>query len=504
MFFVKYIFLLLFVFISLSSVSRADCFFCDDTEVNNTKVVIQQDKPVSKTYNDELKKVNADDSGLTVKKERKDFAKPSTIETEQKVNLLGLVEVLDIALKNNPKLKQQYLNVDIASKDYGIGKSAWFPNLDGSVSYGLSQTDGDKGKDDSNKFSASVTLSYLLFDFGKREANISALKERVIAMDYQSNAFLQNFIFDVIKVYYDLLLAIASENTARETQFSSRESYKAANTKYELGVVALTDKLQAETSYQQSVLNLNVAENNVTIAKAKLSNLLNLPPNYVLTLASPILDMSSDFLDVDIADLIDIAIKNRPDIKYNEKQKEIEKKNVWIAKSEVLPTFNLSASYVLSEDFKKDETKANVFEAGVGVKVPFFTGGRIVNNIAKSKLQLKMAEEELFKVKRDVELDVWTSYQNFLTSKKNFSTSILILKSATETEKNVFGRYKNGRSSMLDLLSAQVDLANAKYSYVEAQYNWFIQRANLIRSLGYMTFQKVQQIAIINMEGLDD
>ena len=69
-----------------------------------------------------------------------------------------------------------------------------------------------------------------------------------------------------------------------------------------------------------------------------------------------------------------------------------------------------------------------------------------------------------------------------------------LVKSATETANTMLGRYKTGKASILDLLDAQSNLASAKYELISSQHNWFITRANLLKSIGDMSVETLSKI----------
>ncbi|MDD2840540.1 MAG: TolC family protein, partial [Rickettsiales bacterium] len=112
-----------------------------------------------------------------------------------------------------------------------------------------------------------------------------------------------------------------------------------------------------------------------------------------------------------------------------------------------------------------------------------------------AKGALESLNTEIEDLEKSIELDVWTAYQNFLTAKKIYITSESLLKSATETAKTMLGKYKNGKSSILDLLNSQSDLASARYEYISAQHNWFITKANLVKVLGEMSMQELTSLS---------
>ena len=59
----------------------------------------------------------------------------------------------------------------------------------------------------------------------------------------------------------------------------------------------------------------------------------------------------------------------------------------------------------------------------------------------------------------------------------------------------MLGRYKNGKSSILDLLNAQTELATARYEFISAQHNWFTTRANLLKVLGQMSIENLSSFS---------
>ncbi|MDR3290005.1 MAG: TolC family protein [Rickettsiales bacterium] len=410
------------------------------------------------------------------------------------VSGMTLDEVLRIALENNPKVKQQFLNVDVAEANYGAGKSIYLPTINGNFGYNMGSKNFPNAalnlkKIDTGSWNAGVGLSYLLYDFGGRGADVDALENYLQASQYNLNTYVQEFIYNVIDAYYKTLSAIANEIAAVESEKSSLEAFNAAKTRYRVGLVALTDKLQAETSYNQSILTLENARNQTNLTKANLNYLLNLSPQNDVQLSLPDMDAKDMDLPEIIEELVVVAINNRNDLKSLQKQQEAKENEVY--KNSVanrLPSIKLTGDYTIYNDLKSDIQSYNGYSIGIGASVPFYTGGLITNQAARSKAELQIVKEQVEDLKKNIELDVWNAEQNYKTAKKNFKTNIVILKSAKETEKNIFGRYKNGKSSMLDLLNAQSGLANAKYTYINAQYDLFIKKANLIRALGSVEF----------------
>lgn len=417
----------------------------------------------------------------------------------KKSKIMTLVDVLDMALANNPKVKEQWLNIDVSKYTYRTELSDYFPDITGEISYSKSKSnyqDDTVAASRSETTSPSINLSYLLFDFGNRESNVINFKHKLEATKFETNDYVQSFMYDVIEAYYNLFSSMASERAAKETENSSYEAFKAAKVRYEVGLAPLTDKLQAETSYMQEKLTREKAENEVKIKKANLNYLLNFSPLTELNLASPSLNIpNKDFTD-SIETLLDQAVKNRPDLQAYYETKKAKKAEIYNARSESLPSISLTSSYGRMNDLERNSNgDRSYYNVGITASMPFFTGGYIYNNVAKTKSELKILDTQIDDLEKSIELDVWTAYQNFLTAKKTYITSESLLKSATETEKTMLGKYKNGKSSILDLLNAQSDLASARYEFISAQHNWFITRANLVKAIGNMSMEELTSLS---------
>lgn len=433
------------------------------------------------------------------------FAEDNKNNNNKTINKLNLVDIIEIALKNNPKIKEAWLNIDVGNTLYKSELSKFLPDINGEVNYSNSKNkyvNYNISSDKLENLTPSITLSYLLFNFGGRTADIMNFKYKLNSIKYNTNYFVQSFIYQVIDAYYGLFSSLANEIAAKETENSSYEAFKAASIRYDIGLAPLTDKLQAETSYTQKRLIREKAENSVKINQAQLNYLLNLSPLNNLDLAIPFMDISKDDFETNIVNLIETALKNRSDLKSYYETKKAKKSEIYSTVAEWLPSISLKASYGRTYDLKNDNNPdRNNYNVGIIASMPFFTGGYIYNNVAKTKSELNIINQKISDLEKNIQLDVWTAYQNFITAKRTYITSQTLLKSAAETEKTMLGRYKNGKSSILDLLNAQSDLAAARYEHISSQHNWFTTRANLVRAIGQMSLEKIENLS--NVSNLD-
>jgi len=82
---------------------------------------------------------------------------------------LTLAKAIDIALTNNPQTRTTYLQARAAEAALGSARSAYLPEIDINATAGRVRNSTQPA---TNSFAPSVALSYLLFDFGGREAEV--------------------------------------------------------------------------------------------------------------------------------------------------------------------------------------------------------------------------------------------------------------------------------------------------------------------------------------------
>ena len=81
---------------------------------------------------------------------------------------LTAIDTVDLALCNNPQTRDVWAAARVQAALVGVAQSAWLPDLDARVSAGRNFVESRNY----NQNSAALTLSWLVFDFGQRSANI--------------------------------------------------------------------------------------------------------------------------------------------------------------------------------------------------------------------------------------------------------------------------------------------------------------------------------------------
>ena len=400
---------------------------------------------------------------------------------------LDLSDLIQIGICNNPSLSRSYMAVKTAESDVGQVKSNYLPSITASASvdkdYGKVQ-DGNSSEDD--PYSANIALKWLLYDFGGRSAKTQQTRAYLESAEFSYNSSLQNLVFSVSQAYYNVLGAkavLASSKTAEE---SYKKSYDETKRRYELGLVSASDKLLAQTSYENSKLAVIQAENAVKTGMGNLAQLLNLPPETEFDLSRP--KPKSEQLDLEVqkpvAELIEIALKQRPDLQADKRTLEAAKYNEDVVWAGSLPSVSVGVGVGYRDNWRTSNPYNYSTNVGLSLSVPLFTGFSDTYKISKAKYQTRQAEALVTDTEDTVKNEVWTAYQDYQTAVSSHKISLTVLESAKENQKVAFAMYKVGKGSILNLLTAESQLANSRKESIVSFYSVLTQKAKLYRAIG--------------------
>ncbi len=414
---------------------------------------------------------------------------PGSCPAEKDVGKLTLIGAVDVALCNNPDTRMAWANARVAAAGLGQARSAYLPavtaegSLDRNFNDGGSRS-GSVSADRYTSYGADFTLSYLLFDFGGREARVESAKQQMLRAGWNFSASMQALVFQVVKQYLDVFTATETLDAARLTEEAGKKSFEAAKAKLDVGLVTPADTAQAETAYAQNVLARQQAENTLLLARGSFAALLHLPPSHALELAPVDPDAIGKPLSGDVEELIAKAAAQRPDLAAGRAEEKRARAELNRARTLDYPSLSLAGSSGSTNYTRGSESMRRDDAIGLRLSVPLFTGFSNTYQIEAARHQLEAASEARRLAEDDAALDVWTRYHNYQTGMQTYATAQTLLKSAEASEALAFGRYKEGKGTLLDALDAQARLADARRQWVQARYATLVTRYDLIRALG--------------------
>ena len=402
---------------------------------------------------------------------------PDSVQTLQDVVHLGLCR--------NPQTAAAYASLRSSHFNKNAAYSAYLPSVNAGVSAGKDYR--NKNWDDWN-FGASISASYLIFDFGKRESDFAQTLALYRAAGFDFSETVQNFVYGLVGSYYELLNADADVASSESALRVAQTAKDTADKKFKAGSVAKADVYKAETTLASSELALERAKNNREIAKGTLLTKLSFPADQEITIADISSTFGTDAESESIDELIKIAKEKRPDLLKASANKDAawHKRNAAFLKN--LPSISASGSVSWNDEklpgvFEPDSHQLNG-SIGIRASMPLFAGFANVYGARAASADYDRAKYNEQQTSNAAMMDVFTAYQNYKTAKTVLKQTETLLKSATESERVTAGMYRVGRATMLDWQQAQSELINAQKQNNSAKYDLIIKRAAVALAIG--------------------
>ncbi len=431
------------------------------------------------------------------------------------------MELIDIALRNNPETRATWEAAKAAAYQLQAAKSTLYPHIEAEAGYAITYQNfsgnnknidsglvvvADPAPEDQNElidpstgiaigefiggnadFSqlivSDLSASYLLFDFGARCASIESARQALQIANWNHNRHIQHVMIHVLNAYYAYLNVKAHLEAQKDDLEDAEMNLKAAKELFDAGVRTHLDVLQAQSLLVNIQLIMEETLGYVNIELGNLANALGLPANTPLSVASLPDKMPSDQVDC-VENLMEMAKQRRPDLaallaEYNKKRADLA-----FAEADGLPFVTANADIERVDGLTRGISSGTVYSGALSVEIPLFQGYYYANRKRAAKAKVLQAFANLQSKESDVLLEVWKSYYSFKTAVKTYKYSEEFLKFTEETYESALGGYKEGTSSILDLLSAQKALSRARAHKIQARTEWVTSIAGIAYATG--------------------
>lgn len=403
---------------------------------------------------------------------------------------ISLPQVIDVALSNNPATREAWLNARAAEAALGSRRSAYLPEVDlnANVTRQKSATQGGRSIFLQTTYGPQLALSYLLFDFGGRAAQVAEARQGLIAADFAHNQAIQDVMLRTEQAYYGYLDTRALLDSQDATIKERQAQLDAAQARHDAGVATIADVLQAKTALSQAELTRESIAGNLRTIEGALATSMGLPATTHFDFGTLPLDVPAREVATAVDSLIDEAIAARPDLAAARATAEEASARVQEVRAQGLPSVTLSSTLGRTY-FRPNAGVAftTPYTAAVLFRWPVFTGWRNSYDVRQAELQAQAAQENVRGLEQQVDLQVWTSYYSLQTATQRLTTARDLLTSAQQSADVAANRYRAGVGSILDLLTAEAALETARAQEVQSRADWFLAVAQLAHDTGTLS-----------------
>ncbi len=410
----------------------------------------------------------------------------------------SLAELTDLALILNPRTRQAWLSARAEAAAVGIENADDWPTITALYSHRIGrQISGTTGVPVpvQTTYGPSISLSYVLFDFGQGAAASDAANFRVLAANLAQNRTLQEVAIQVEQAYYRVLAFDYLVRASRDALKNFETALDATQRRRTSGLATAGDEYRAETQVGQARLTLTRNSGELSKARGQLANAAGLPVNYDLQL-KPVTELPTvTEIKQSLETLIEKAKANRPDLIASEARARAARASATATSRAGLPSLSFISNYgrVMYTNGAPggagsppgtQRPSQDVYQFGFNLNIPIFNGFKDTYSVRRAEEQAAQAESVRDQLLNQTELDVWQAYYDLQTAASSVASTGNLVKSATESAAASAARYKAGVGSLLDFITAQQDDTNARVAQIQSYLDWYSALARLNFSLG--------------------
>lgn len=403
---------------------------------------------------------------------------------------LTLSRAIEIALQNNPDLKQVGNQVRQAMIQVKQKKANFLPHISLSTQSGqrfakaVNAGTGMVEAESEQSLSLNGTLSLNLFNGFNDRFSLQQSKLELAASRDTFSRYQQTIIFETIRQYIQVILSGELIAVDQKNLDAQRIQLKLIENFFESGKRPIADLYQQQAEISRHEYLLLNAERNLRINRILLFQTLGLNPDANCLISEPGIEaLIRKVADFNKDDDVSRSLENRADYLSQKNQIAAAGKEIQTARSGFWPTLALNTtagtsysssneSFGFSDQFLHNHPGASI---GLTLSVPIFDRNQTRNNVALAKINLDNQQLELEKISRQIMVEIQQALEDYHTAEKQVRVTEAQGKYARAALESVEERYRVNAATMAELIQARSQQYEAQYNLVEAKFNLLLQ-----------------------------
>lgn len=405
------------------------------------------------------------------------------VTVSEAATVLNLETVRSKALSFNRTYLSSLQDVEKAQSDITTARSAALPDLSFNASYNrniklpsfFANIGGNTMEFKTgfkNSFGAGLTLKQSIWKGGKV---FTALKISKLYKKYAesgSNTIRAEVVNNAEVLYFAAILAQSNLDVIEKAYEANTKNLEVVDKLYSQGVVSKFEVLRAKVEKANTQPQLINAESELKLSKKRLKSFLGLDLNEEILLEDLNDNTAADLPPYD--DLLNSALKNRPEMKQAGYYRDIAKKAISVARAEYFPSLEAISNYSWSSESDKFTLRDNnvrAWSAGVQLTLPIFNGGSTHGQVKNYQTEYNKANLAYRETEDQIKLQVEEAYDRYIQAKKTLEIQKETIDEAEEGLRIANLRYESGAGIQLEVISAQAALTAARNAKAQALFS---------------------------------
>lgn len=379
--------------------------------------------------------------------------------TEEQIATLTLRDAILRAFARNPKISEAAAQIHVGEGDLDAAKSAWYPQISLQGAAGRSHQTDSAGSLNNNG-SGGITLSQLLYDFGRTGGAID--EQHALSDAYRYSLFdsMTTVAEDTLQAYLEVKRYQTLSVTAQTNIASLERVRDIAKLRADAGLNSQSDVLQAQTRIAAMHATLEQYRAQLRSAKAQLTVLTGVVPENLPELPQALLNQQIT--------LDKIAYENSAAVRSAQSKQEAARERVRQAQSGHYPTIKVQAGRTRYENDRQSYWDD---EVQLQVEAPLYQGGAVNAKTQSAEGEREAAQAAIQQAKLTINQNASTAYADMIGAQQRQQAGEVQLESADHTRNVYADEYRLSKRSLNDLLSVEQDVFQADSSRITALYD---------------------------------
>jgi outer membrane protein len=407
---------------------------------------------------------------------------------------MSLPALIDVAMLRNPDTRRAWQSARAAAAQYGISRAPYYPTAsfqnDAGYLRELFQVAPGPAVIRQWEVAPMFELTYTLIDFGRRSSEAAIAQNRLAAANFTMSRSIQDVVFRVQRGYFALAAAQAAVRAARENVALAHADLDAVTERVNLGLATEPARLLARERAAQSEFELESARTLVNDTHAALAVAIGVAANAPFEIETLTRQAVPKSLGGQVDDLIRDAVRERPDLSAQVAQLRAAEAAQARAHADWFPTLSVGGNWSEQNwwynfnDVPVIQSSQPQYAALLTLKWDIFTGFRRLNEDRRAQAQRAAQAEAVRSLELTAIAEVWSSYYDFQNALEKYKYAQALLAAANESYADNLDTYKQGLSTIVELLTADRDLANARFTMIQATADVLTGSAAVAHAVG--------------------
>jgi outer membrane protein len=410
-----------------------------------------------------------------------------------------LAALVDLAERENPRTREAWEAARAAAAGIGLAESAYLPQLSLQAIGGFQHTPLPMPKNlvpagyfvsDTREVIPALSLKWLLFDFGRRDAELQVARADSFIANVSFTGAHQKLIFEVSQAYFDLGAARGKLHAAQKALSTALTTQEAATAKRNNGLATVVAVAQAERQSAQARYTLAAAEGLERTARANLIAALGVPAaTDIEVIDSSELPLPKSPIE-GISKAIEQALAHRPDVIAALGKVDAAQAALKGERRSYYPTIELSGKAFQNIGSLNSDggPYSSIDRPGQSIllsfSVPLFDGGMRRSRINIADAKARAAEQELASARETASQQVVRAYNGLLTSLAEYDAATALSQAAHTAYEAALRSYRQGVGTYTDLTTEENAVVQGDTQVEDARANAHTAAAALALSMG--------------------